>query len=333
MKICLLDREENVKTIQKGGGHTYVDYFRKICKINKWDITDVDNCDIIFLATLGLGKETEEKVIRRVERIIESKKPVYLFLHGVKEQLFYKKTYSLLKDFKFKKIIHPFCMEEAVQKINKFFQFSEKHQVNLPFEGGEFDANREYFSRKIVSPCRIDALKRTTWILEIVERLKKDFEFEIYGKEQGVYWFRGVKEHTFYKKELFKGGYDNFNQIYKGVAFGIDLSLHKDSSWKDPWIDGGKFHYVDLEMMSAGVIPITFDIWKKDLLHDFHSFTVPTPKIKGNSWVVDFDLLSTLISELLLNYGYQRNWAKVNLSIIKSCYSLETVAKKYKMIF
>jgi hypothetical protein len=334
MKIGLFHRNDgnNFRIKQKGGSATYHENFLALCEINNWKTIDLgrneEHPDLIFFSSLGEFSDTIKSASKRIERVKKENVPAVLFLHGVKEHLFYKESYSIFKDFEFDLIIFSFINDETIRGIQKYFKYKRLLQINLPFVFPENTVNFIKDDKLIVSPSRIDALKRTTWILEIANILGKEFSFSIFGNETGLYWFRAVKASPFYKKELFKGAYSDFTEIYKNSAFAIDLSFHKDSVWKNSWIDRGKLQYTTIEMISQGVIPVVFDSWFVGI-EKFYYIGLSDPIIKGNTWIINIPEWVDKIRSA----KYDEGKARINIEILKRYYSLEKIAPKYKEIF
>jgi len=280
--------------------------------------------DILFMDSIGMIGEKDTKANeKRLEKIMKywGSVPFVTVRHGVTESRIFKHSFEFFKDMVWDLII------SAENSKDMFELIAEEHKFHrLRFVERPFDFKDEYFRDKsaveklILSPARFAGCKHNDLILDIAKLLFTEKMFLMAGYEQGISWYRSIREHPNREYASFIGGYEDYSCPFSRCAFGIDLS----------YIHRGKFvnreakQYVQIETIACGCIPIVFDIWQEKT--GFKAVWLPSPKKEGRSIIFDVEKYAEIIRDFKYDFGM----AVENRELLKKELDMEKIGNQYK---
>ena len=333
MKVSLLSHGDYVCGISR-----YTDYIAEALNmvgIEAELVTPetIGNPDIILLTNIGLSNEVSNKAKteaskRRLEALDKyyGKVPFAVVRHSISDLPFFKLSYEYFKDKVFDLVVMVERGEDMKTHISQTLYYKHCVYLALPFKFDDKNfSDKSVYDRNIICPSRIGSVKKTNVVLEIAEKLYGKKEFFVTGKEVGTYWYFQLREHPSKQFVKIVGEYTDFRDIYRDVAFGIDLTYPQ----RGGLVTRDKIQYTGIEMVDCGVIPIGFDAWKSTENDGYDGVWLPDPEKIGRKMVFDVKKYA----EIIESHEYNFKTAKRNREILKKRCDLQTIGKDYKYWF
>lgn len=315
------------------GAQRHAIYLEKALKMVGLDAELVDfdhidvNTDILIFEALGFAFENEMrsgdgKSSRRMEKIAElmGKMSFVLVRHSVSDRSVFKNAFSLFEDFIWDLIVPTNDFADMISLIEEEHRFKKLVYIDYPFEfDDERFLNKSEYENTILSPSRIASCKRTHIILDVARMLYGKKKFIIAGREDGIYWYRVIRECPNKKYATFVGEYDDFVSLYKNSAFAIDLMY----LYKYGRVQKSK-QYTFFECIDCGTMPIAFDTYKRS--EDFEAVWLPAPERKGNRVIFEVERYVEIIENSKYNFGA----LKEGREFLKRKHNLEEIGNRFK---
>ena len=289
---------------------------------------DVGDSDIILLTNIGWANEMSNKgqaeISKKRLEVLDKyygKVPFVLVVHDIAGRLFFKRSYEYFDDKTFDLIVSVEDSDDMFTFIVQTSKFKDLVYIGHLFEfDDENFKDKSQYHKRIVNSARIGSSKKTNVVFEIARELEGKRKIFVTGEEQGTYWYFGLREHPDKKYVEFTGEYTDFREIYKDVAFGMDLSWFR----KGNLLSRSRTQYTVIEAVDCGVIPIGFDVWRSE--NGYEGIWLPSPKKEGRRTIFD----AKKYAEIIGNFEYDFDMAKRNREFLKKHCDPRTVGERFK---
>jgi len=292
------------------------------------DLDDIGTPDILLFEAMGPTFENEVRVNKygkRLKKIIEymMEKPFVLVRHSVADRNVFKHSFSFFENFDWDLIVSVTDLESFLSLVKEEHKFERLVHIDHAFEFDDrrFTDKSEY-KNTILSPTRIASCKRTHLVLDIAKALYDKKRFFIAGREEGIYWYRVIKEHPNKAYATFVGEYENVDFLYQKSAFALDMTC----LYRNGRVQSCK-QFTLLESIDCGSMPIIFDNWKRE--GEFRAIWLPLPERKGRSIIFDVERYV----EIIKNSKYDFEITKEDRELLKKKHDLEKIGNQYKEEF
>jgi len=332
------DRPIKVSVIFRGGkyvtgAHRHATYMIKALQkvgvdAKLVDFGDLGDPDILVFEAVGTAFEDEIRADggkKRLGKIVEymGKIPFVLIRHSIFDRSVFKRSFSFFEDFVWDLVVSVNDSVDMLSLIREENKLKKLVHIDHPFE---FDdrrfADRSEYGNIILCPARIASCKRTHLIFEIAKMLHGKRKFLIAGREDGIYWYRQIKDHPDRGYVTFVGEYEDVASLYQNSAFAIDMAY----LYRHEQVQKSK-QFTLLESIDCGNMPIIFDSYQYE--GGFSAVWLPLPERKGNRIIFDTERYAEIIGNSKYDFGV----VKESRELLKKEHDLEKIGNQYKEEF